>query len=65
MHRMKLLLKRLMKLTHLMQLTAPLFTSCNVLIYYHIILEALFIYLIMRTPYILNYKTDSEPDDGM
>lgn len=54
-----------MKLTHLMQLTAPLFTSCNILIYYHIILAALFIYLIMRTPYILNYKTDSEPDDGM
>lgn len=25
----------------------------------------LFIYLIMRTPYSLNYKIDSEPDDGM
>lgn len=65
MHIMKFPLKRLMKKTHLMQLAAPLFTSCNVLIHYHIILAALFIYLIMCTPYSLNYKIDSEPDDGM
>lgn len=65
MHIMKFPLKRLMKKTHLMQLAAPLFISCNVLIYYHIILAALFIYLIMRTPYSLNYKIYSEPDDGM
>lgn len=65
MHIMKFPLKRLMKKTHCMQLAAPLFTSCNVLIYYHIILAALFIYLIMHTPHILNYKIDSEPEDGM
>lgn len=65
MHIMKFPLRRLMKKTHLVQLAAPLFTSCNVLIYYRIILPALFIYLIMRTPYSLNYKADSEPDDGM
>lgn len=65
MHIMKFPLKGLMKKTHRMQLAAPLFTSCDVLIYYHIILAALFIYLIMHTPYILNYKVDSEPDDGM
>lgn len=41
MHIMKFPLKRLMKKTHLMQLAAPLFTSCNVLIYYPIILAAL------------------------
>lgn len=35
-----------MKKTHLMQLAAPLFTSCNVLIHYHIILPELFIYFI-------------------
>lgn len=64
-HIMKFPFKRLMKKTHLKQLAAPLFTSCNVLIYYHIILAALFIYLIMHTPYSLNYKIDLEPDDGM
>lgn len=65
MHRMKFPLKRLMKKTHLMHLPAPLLTSCNVSIYYHIILPELFIYLIMRTPYSFNYKIDLEPDDGM
>lgn len=65
MHIMKFPFKRLMKKTHRMQLAAPLFTSSNVLIYYHIILAELFIYLIMHTPYSLNYKIDSEPDDGM
>lgn len=61
---MKFPLKRLMKKTHRMQLAAPLFTSCNILIYYHITLAALFIYLIMHTPYILNCKIDWESEDG-
>lgn len=62
---MKFPLKRLMKKTHHMQLAAPLFTSCNILIYYRIIRAALFIYLIMHTPYILNCKIDSESEDVM
>lgn len=65
MHIMKFPLKRLMKKTHCMQLAAPLFTSCNVLIYYHITLAVLFIYLIMHTPHTLNYKINSEQEDGM
>lgn len=48
-----------------MQLAASLFASCNVLIYYHIIQPALFIYLIMHKRRILNCKTDPESDDGM
>lgn len=58
MHMMRFLQKkkRLMKKTHLVQLAgAYLFSTCNVLIHYRVAL-ALFIYLIMRTPYSLNYN---------
>lgn len=45
-----------MKKTHLVQLAgAYLFSSCNVLIHYRIT-PPLFIYLIMHTPYSLNYN---------
>lgn len=54
-----------MKKTHLVQLAAPLFTSCNVLIYYPIILAALlFIRLCAHLTALIN-KIDSESDDVM
>lgn len=49
-----------MKKTHLVQLAgAYLFSSCNVLIHYRIT-PPLFIYLIMRAPYSLNYNRAQE-----
>lgn len=61
MHIIKFPLKRLMKKTHLVQLAAPLFTSCNVLIYYHIILPALlFIRLCAHLTALITKQTQSQ-----
>lgn len=54
-----------MKKTHLVQLAgAYLFSSCNVLIHYRII-PLLFIYLIVRTPYSLNYNRAREAEEDV
>lgn len=64
MHIMKFPLKSANEKAWRAQLATSLFASCNVLIYYHIIQPALFIYLIMHKPRVLNCKTDPESDDG-